>query len=744
MGKSPLSKLFSIPNLIPKIPTTRSKLKKELSDKWPEIFTPNYLLAKNTKTKELVKITTDKSEAERWQKEIIIHEDVRYNREVLPFPPDLAKGDAPLFWFTSSKAEAPYVGYRENIFDDSPKYLYVPYSSATKGVQRIKPIGSGNVVSLAVADEGKYSHGSPDVIDHILGMETRRQGVEIGPNAVIRAILNMALDISDVRRTITDDDVYSIRYKLSQLEPALYKQHLYDLSNEDIVTKLKEYDEYFDPLLYSAGLEHYFNIDIYYIKAKIVHNVMTLTMELPRYSNFYCTYAKPRKCIVVLLNTGIKSDRLEYPHCELIVPKNSYIPLFDTDVSKKLRKIRSICHEVLTCVPTGVYKSQSMMSKIDQVLQQFPKVISQFLDPYGKARAFTVEFEENSRMGTGVTTERVTIFCYPSAPLNLPQSDEIYPAINGQWLDKFCGGNSYLGRSDIGVWCEHKDTGEILYVRADDIDVNLKYMGSDPMKIESNIKENFVIKQANKDKLALVLKEIIIWVLIVSDLSAEKFISNHLTFTKEPNDENTYYNINVIEQRLPIVKNVESALEHIKDVIPISGKKLVLHNKQYYDSISYVISRYPIVPYDKKPKYIKDFYRSVSDFKSSRNSFVLTGSINPLESVLKPQAKYEIATYIDELGKLPVFYKQDDVLWIVQATHLNELKVAYNICETWVKERINLGYNARPIKNMPIDVIIYKSITGRLIPVKRLNENTENFYEILQLGAKKYAAMLRL
>jgi hypothetical protein len=735
MKKSPLSKLFSIPNLIPKIPTTGSKLKKELSDKWPEIFTPNYLLAKNTKTKELVKITTDPLEADRWKKEIIIYEDVRYNREVLPFPPDLAKGETPLFWFTSSKAEAPHVGYRENVFDDSPKYLYVPYSSATKGVQRIKPIGSGNVVSLAVADEGKYSHGSPDVIDNILGIETRRQGVEIGPNAIIRTILNMAMDLSDIRRTITDDDVYSIRRELSRLDPALYKQQLYDLSNEDIVSKLREYNEYFDPLLYSAGLEHYFGIDIYYIKAKIVHNVMTLTMELPRYNNFYCAYAKPRKCILVLLNTGIKSDRLEYPHCELIVPKNSHIPLFDVEISKKLREIRLNCHEVLTCVPEGVYKSQSMLSKMDEILKEFPKTVSQYLDPYGKVRAFTVELDNK---------KYVTIFCYPAAPLNLPHSDEIYSVDDGQWLENFCGDGSYIGKSDLGVWCKHRETGEVLYVRADNIPDELSYIGSDPLKIESTIKENFVLKQATKDRLALVLKEIILWIFAISDLSAEKFISNHLTYTDKPTDEDTYYDISNIDQRLPVVKNVESALEYIQNSIPVSNKKLVLHNKPYYDSISYVISRYPIIPYDKKPRYIQDFYRSVSDFKTSKNSFVLTGSINPLKSVLKPQEKYVIANYIDELGKLPVFYRQDDVLWIVQATHLNELKVAYNVCDTWVKNRINLGYGARPIKDMPVDVIIYKSITGRLIPINRNSENTENFYEILQLGAKKYAAMLRM
>lgn len=743
VGVSPFFKIYNIPGLVAKSRAPGSKLRKELAQKWPEVFTKNYLESEETEAKNLVRVTTDPEEAKKWESDVIRHELTIYKREVLPFPPEADEGTSEvLFWFTSVSPEARRIGYRLNDYDDNPKYPYIPFSSIKGDIQKIKGISGGNVVSLAAQDEGNYAV-APDTLSHILGFKARRRGVAIGRNSVIRAILDAIVEVKGRIETVTDEDVSKTRHLIvNNYEPELYKQQLYDLSTDEIVQKMTDKTHYFDPLIYHAGLEELFGIDIYYIKAKIVQNVRTMTMELPRYTHFYCANRKRRNCLVIFINNGVRSDRLSWPHCELIVPSDSDSPLYGPDVSERLATIRERCHRFLVCLPDSIFLGSYMSSAMREVVSRFPSIVSQYVDPNGKARAFTVLSNE----------QKITIFCYPSVPMSLPHSSEVYPAPDKEWIEELCN-NSVSGRSKFGVWCKDSTTSEVLYVRTAIVPEEVTLVGIDPLTSESSIEEasRFASEISTKDRLALVLREVIIWALDVSGLSPRKFSRRYLNYTLDDVDENTYYDISSIGRRLPPMKGIREVFSHLEKVIPVVDGRLVLHNEAYYKSIVYLLSKHPHKNYDPTiPRFIKNYYRSIGDFRSDKRVLILTGNIDPLTTTIDSRSKYAILPYVPEkiVGKLPIFYIQDNTFWIIQVTHLKEMKCAYNICQAWNEKRVNLGYEVAPIKVITSDVILYKVVIGRLVIAGRLRGNpeyeNETPYEVLQLGPSNFAAMLRI
>ena len=744
VGVSAFAHLYNIPGLIPRTKNPTSQLKKELGRKYPEVFTKAYL--DETPAKNLVRVTTDPEEAERWRREVIIYDQSSYNREVLPFPEevpgDTEDGEEPevLFWFTSSSAEAPRVGYRRSEWDDSPKYPSIPFSSRKGVVQKLKGRSGGGVVSLAALDEGLDAE-APDVISHILGFQARRRGVAFGPNSVLRALVDTTYEASNTRLPEDIEGVVMDARKLlyTRFEPELYKQQLYDLSTDEISRRLGQLDEYCDPLIYSAGIEELFNLDIYYIKAKIVHNVRTMTMELPRYYNFYCTRKERRKCIVVLINSGVRSDRLRWPHCELIVRSGGALPLHSVEVSARLAQIRERCHTFYTCVPGKILHGSYMSSAMDQVLSAATSVVSQYIDPNGKARAFTIRDKED---------QLVTIFCSPCAPRSVPDSRDVHPAIDQEWLEEFCS-NSVTGRSSIGVWSMHSATREILYVRtATTPSDNIPLTGEDPLTSwdRSNTSVRSALEISTKDRLALVLKELMIWLLDVSGIPAVEFIEYYVTYTDDPTDEDTYYDISEIGRRLPAVGSLDEAINYVSTAIPMMDGQFVLHNAKYYDSLTYVMSEHAYKSYDSTvPRFIEKYYQTISNFRADKNALIITGNIDPLTEGVDSSSKYQIADHISVVDKLPIFYIQDGTLWIVQGTHLKEMRCAYTICKHWRETQVNLGYNVEPAEVMDVDVLLYKLVAGRVVAegILRSTGQSGDYFEVLQLELGDYAAMLR-
>ena len=90
------------------------------------------------------------------------------------------------------------------------------------------------------------------------------------------------------------------------------KQEMYGYSDSYIVEYINNVNTYFDPYYTSKLLENIFNCSIILFEGN--------TMVLPRHRCGYYEFQRNlRQVVYVYINPGAPSDRLAYPHCELIV-----------------------------------------------------------------------------------------------------------------------------------------------------------------------------------------------------------------------------------------------------------------------------------------------------------------------------------------------------------------------------------------------------------------------------------------
>jgi hypothetical protein len=103
---------------------------------------------------------------------------------------------------------------------------------------------------------------------------------------------------------------------------SLCKQTMYNLSDDQIKSILKDTKKYLDPSLFLPLFERIYEINIYLF----CYKDKDYTMTTPSSSNGYISYDKIyEKSIYILENKGSESDNFLFPRCELIVRKPRFI-----------------------------------------------------------------------------------------------------------------------------------------------------------------------------------------------------------------------------------------------------------------------------------------------------------------------------------------------------------------------------------------------------------------------------------
>jgi hypothetical protein len=773
-SKSPLSELYNIPNLEEKKETKNPNIKKELSDMWPDVFAKANA-DKTRKPNDMVRTTTDKSEAEEWEKEYIQDPEKEIKRMVLPFP----KEGPILFYFTSYDPSKPYVGYIQNIYEDNPIYNMIPASISTLAKSdNVKVKCKSPTLSFRALEDKCYAI-SENIVNTIIGFDTKRMGSKICPDSILYVLASVMPEISSIteetslssdnesieehsddKKTLLADSVRILRTKMLNLSPEIYKQSLYDLTNEQIIKRIKKKDSYIDPLLYHSALEEISDLNIYIIRPTIKDNVSTYAIEIPRHTQMYCKNYESRKCIIIFLNSGTKSDILLHPHCEFIIPKDTKNPkeaVFSKEVSDRMTSIMMNCNKTYAYKnPSGfIYKSISMLSKskivIKRLLNNGYSIISQYVDAYGKGRAVTFKDEDN---------EKRTIFFHPFPPLNLKHSNKIFHA-SEMWIKKISDNEDILGYSNIGVFAEDKETKEIIYCRT-----NKKYdieyvIDLDPLfSAETFVKDSFLQKSADKDRLSRILAGIFkhcmfSYNVLKSFIGSDEFIKNYLTYTDSYlEDEILYYNINNVEEKLPTFNSEKEIIQYLSSIIPVKSNKAVLHNKEYFMSVSQILFRYSkiILQSSFQDKHIKDYYLSVRDFTNRKDTIIRDNRLDPITNIIDQQWKFMIRESLIEHdidSKMPLFYEQDKILYIVQSTINGSVMSAYFLCKMWKSSMLNYGpVVENPPEDLDEPIIVYKIRAGRLNAhsFKNMNKGIKylSYFEIVNYKESKYAALMRI
>lgn len=112
----------------------------------------------------------------------------------------------------------------------------------------------------------------------------------------------------------------------NNIHPSVYKQELYDLTEDEIKQKVADPKEFFDPYTMYRGVEEAFNINIYVftpqdsiVKIKTGETREKPVLEIPRAKLFHIRPYRPdRKSIIIYKHKGNESDHRYYQHCALI------------------------------------------------------------------------------------------------------------------------------------------------------------------------------------------------------------------------------------------------------------------------------------------------------------------------------------------------------------------------------------------------------------------------------------------
>jgi hypothetical protein len=150
---------------------------------------------------------------------------------------------------------------------------------------------------------------------------------------------------------------------------------------------------------------------------------------------------------------------------------------------------------------------------------------------------------------------------------------------------------------------------------------------------------------------------------------------------------------------------------------------------------------------------------SSNDFNTRPKTLIIEGNFNPLQSVVDPRWQYTIRSSLNEdslssrtpdnalSSRMPIFYSQGNIIYLVQSTVIGNAKSAYALCVMWKNTGRNGGIRIEPSVSIVGPVVIYVIKAGGLLAAKYENKDKSDdgtYYEIVRYDDEKYAALLRL
>ena len=232
------------------------------------------------------------------------------------------------------------------------------------------------------------------------------------------------------------------------------RQENYEYSVEEIRANILDQSNYFDPNRYIKLLENLYKVNIV-LFSRI--DQQDGTYSIPHHSMNYLEWNRQYdKTIIIYEHTGPHDVDAEFPHCETIVMSEILKKEAIQDNLTYIVTSDMVLYDELTELEVTMNTSYNLGSRCAP-FDEFPgisskliRVISQYIDNYGKTRIVNVQFDD-------------TVFSIMTSPLpnlTVPEmsSDESYESIsltkainfakvvNGKIVGKVCYDESLLQR----------------------------------------------------------------------------------------------------------------------------------------------------------------------------------------------------------------------------------------------------------------------------------------------------------
>jgi len=392
---------------------------------------------------------------------------VREKRQILSFPKD-----NPRMLLVCPNDQYPYAGVRVNKRDNAAEYPFLPccgkqnsmvnpnskLNKYFRGEQpTAKKVPSAHLMTTEkLLTPGRFGE-IPTIVSSFLKRYNQygsgdilRYGVPESPNSLIHCLAIATenydyLNAEDKEEWVSQfrTNLFNAEFQSRQMDgtitetlhPEALRQELYDMTNEDILKRATDIQDFFDPLLYYRALELIFGCNIYVFAYKDQEQrsgKKISLLQLPRHKYFHVEPppSVTFPAILILRYKGSESSALSYPQCELIVDRqpDQTVMQFGEEMNELLypaltfvgRTISWQIHETGAQVPIMIARLNVYSVLNYNLLFGDIPIIGQIIDNAGKARMFALapEYDEERN---GFTDLRIFVNVLPTAPLNVAE-----------------------------------------------------------------------------------------------------------------------------------------------------------------------------------------------------------------------------------------------------------------------------------------------------------------------------------
>lgn len=535
-----------------------------------------------------------------------------------------------------------------------------------------------------------------------------------------------ALDDETGITKITDPDereaaLVDVRTKLATKELApLCKQEMYDYTIDQIISMIKDPTLYLDPKLFIHLLESYFECNIFLFTKKFLNGEMIL----PRHTQAYYKNFNKNRCIYIYEHMGSESDssKFPYPQCELIIRnnkiKNEDFYSFSYEESKNIIKVFNKLRE-----------SYALSKIIRESVFPIPKklkIISQWIDSYGKTRILNVEF----------AGKIISMIVSPIQPINKKQAKS--SKINYIDIDTALEFTTYL-TMNIEYQNVLNDKIKQLQGLIGNVSVSIPINDSNPLdnietkevELEYPIETDSDLDTYNRNKkFARYIVEYMIW--IYSYYLKNKNITK-ITDESIAKFSNKYFDIKPNYNYKDIPKTFS------KSSTVMNGNKIVIQSEEMKKRLVYLLRLLCIRNSDSvfeyhKRKVIQNYYEDISDFNQYKNQVLLYGQESINKWIFENTVNYILYDKVLIGSTKPYFFKNnliDNKIYLAQNT--TSIGKACDIAINWIRNNYNIGVHSKDIT--PVSFILYSYINSENIT--SLSVNGKSFsHEVKIIGYK--------
>lgn len=702
--------------------------------------------------------------------------DKENEKYIIKFPKDETVGIIPRYYKCNS-SDYPYPGLKKNKLENKDNFPYLPccYPVEQSNKKNFRNyyfeeeiVDAKNKIQNIYKTRRIMEDGSfgilPENINKVFSIVDRtgiyyRKGVERTKNSFLSCLL------SAFNKSTTN--LKRIRERMASREfAATCKQELFDCSVDDIISKLKNENEYLDPKLFLHLLEIYFDCNIFLFvpddNGKLI---------LPKHIKGYYKNKNKNDCVFIYEHMGSSLDKAEYPQCELIIRQKDE----KTEEIEELFDIDSIISKNIITIFNKVNTTYILDKKIPFVSFEWPLEnvigISQNIDPYGKTRSINLNFDNN----------QITILTTPIQPLKLDISNEIYytnihialrlvKELNIKNLKQLLDDqlnikqlNGMIENTSVSILLDGNDK------KLNDIDIS-----DSKTYIKISNENKSLINDYNKlKKISRYIIEYVFWLF-------SKFLKDNNIKIEDINGQ-VYKNFK--KEYIKIDNNFiyENAYKtfSLENNGIINDKKIVLKSEDSLKRVFYVL-RLELIRNSKKlisfyeNKMIENYYIDITDFDHDNYQIILEGENSIAKLIEEKNDKniiYDTIHFIEEKqgendekeddddeediedeevdkkqkekndfdkywNIKPYFFKNNliNMNKIYLAQNIDSYMKAIEIATTWENNKYNPGENVKD-SDIVQQFTLYSFINNKNIKKYNVDGN-ENTYNIKILGYK--------